>query len=363
MSILVAMTSAVPTTAPTTAAATAAAAAEAVTQQHLLIAAGMLAWSLAIAFLLGTFRRGSVSGDTRLRPGTKPVSVFLVVIGGFVVWFGLQIAYMSVRAIEHRQSGAEVQFSAAALRPADFGFLSTVPYIAGLLALMAGDFLARRSLPRELGWSIDRLPKGVAIGALAMVSVMPLMSGASIALEWLYQSVGFRHPTEHELLTVLGKSSDPLTTALIIGGATLLAPGFEEFLFRGHVQTILARVFTPRPRLAAFPVITLESPAVVAAEPALVSLPGASLEMPPPLPPPELPAIVIPPPSARWAAIATTSVLFAVLHPGWTWPLIFLLALALGYAYERTANLWVPVTMHLIFNTLQTSLFLYMRSL
>jgi len=300
MSILVAMTSAVPTTAPTTAAATAAAAAEAVTQQHLLIAAGMLAWSLAIAFLLGTFRRGSVSGDTRLRPGTKPVSVFLVVIGGFVVWFGLQIAYMSVRAIEHRQSGAEVQFSAAALRPADFGFLSTVPYIAGLLALMAGDFLARRSLPRELGWSIDRLPKGVAIGALAMVSVMPLMSGASIALEWLYQSVGFRHPTEHELLTVLGKSSDPLTTALIIGGATLLAPVFEEFLFRGHIQTLLVRLFTPSP-------VPQSAPPVAAM--ATTAASEHALPIPPPISPAleyerrEPPIAVEPAPALRWLAI------------------------------------------------------------
>ena len=50
------------------------------------------------------------------------------------------------------------------------------------------------------------------------------------------------------------------------------------------------------------------------------------------------------------------------MHPSWTWPLIFLLALALGYAYERTANLWVSITMHLVFNTTQTVLFLFLRS-
>ena len=33
------------------------------------------------------------------------------------------------------------------------------------------------------------------------------------------------------------------------------------------------------------------------------------------------------------------------------------------YAYERTANLWVPIAMHLIFNTLQTGLFLLSRQL
>ena len=365
MSILVAVTSTVPATAPSTAPTTAAAAAvatDAVTAQNLLVAAGMIAWALAVAMLLGSFRRSSVTGDPRLAPGTKPISVFLVLIGGFVVWFGLQIAYMSVRAIEYHQSGADAPFNASALSPSDFGFLSTIPYIAGLLALMFGDRLARRSLPRELGWSIDRLPMGLAIGALAMVSVMPLMSGASIVLEWLYQSVGFKHPTEHELLTVLGKSTDPLARWLIIGGATLLAPVFEEFLFRGHLQTILARAFTPRPRrLLDFTVMPPEAIAATAGNAALATPPPVFLTVTPPAPEP--PPLVVPPPGARWLAIVVTSLLFAVLHPGWTWPLIFLLSITLGYAYERTANLWVPVTMHLIFNTLQTTLFLYMRSL
>jgi membrane protease YdiL (CAAX protease family) len=203
-----------------------------------------------------------------------------------------------------------------------------------------------------------------------MVSVMPLMSGASIVLEWLYQAAGFKHPTEHELITVLGKSTDPLTTWLIIGGATLLAPVFEEFLFRGHLQTILTRVFTPRPprmRRAlspelAFAVVMPEAGAIDPSNgPALPAIPPPPLPLPPP--PLEPPAPIIPPARARWIAIAVTSLLFAVLHPSWTWPLIFLLSLTLGYAYERTANLWVPVTMHLIFNTLQTSLFLYMRYL
>jgi len=57
-------------------------------------------------------------------------------------------------------------------------------------------------------------------------------------------------------------------------------------------------------------------------------------------------------------SILITSMFFASVHPVWSFPIIFLLALALGYAYERTGNLWVSITMHAMFNTISTVLFL-----
>ena len=53
-----------------------------------------------------------------------------------------------------------------------------------------------------------------------------------------------------------------------------------------------------------------------------------------------------------------TSVLFAVVHPMWTAPVIFLLSLCLGYVYERTGNLWATIVIHAMFNTASTLLFL-----
>jgi hypothetical protein len=75
-------------------------------------------------------------------------------------------------------------------------------------------------------------------------------------------------------------------------------------------------------------------------------------------PAPQAPPIV-PPVWASWVAILATSALFALVHPTWTWPAIFLLAVCLGYAYERTGNLWVPVVIHAAFNATSTVLFLY----
>ena len=57
-----------------------------------------------------------------------------------------------------------------------------------------------------------------------------------------------------------------------------------------------------------------------------------------------------------WAAVIATSVMFAIMHPFWSVPTIFLLSLCLGYAYERTGNLWIAIAMHATFNIVNTSL-------
>jgi membrane protease YdiL (CAAX protease family) len=38
-------------------------------------------------------------------------------------------------------------------------------------------------------------------------------------------------------------------------------------------------------------------------------------------------------------------------------PPIFFLSLCLGYIYERTANLWAPITVHLMFNLASVTIF------
>jgi membrane protease YdiL (CAAX protease family) len=57
-------------------------------------------------------------------------------------------------------------------------------------------------------------------------------------------------------------------------------------------------------------------------------------------------------------SVVLTSVLFALVHPAWSIPPIFLLSICLGYAYERTGNLWTVITMHALFNSISTVLFL-----
>jgi hypothetical protein len=52
-----------------------------------------------------------------------------------------------------------------------------------------------------------------------------------------------------------------------------------------------------------------------------------------------------------WAAIVAASVIFTMAHPNREhWPALFVLAMGLGYAYEKSGSLFRPIFMHAIFN-------------
>ena len=62
---------------------------------------------------------------------------------------------------------------------------------------------------------------------------------------------------------------------------------------------------------------------------------------------------VVPDWVVRWLAVIVASALFALVHDHWSIRIpIFVLSLGFGYMYERTANLWVPIFMHAMFNGL-----------
>jgi membrane protease YdiL (CAAX protease family) len=161
-----------------------------------------------------------------------------------------------------------------------------------------------------MGLTRGRSISGIGRALLGFLVVFPIVIGCGFLLENLYNAIGYKHPLSHDLLTAIKGEQNVGMKALQIFGAAIVAPAFEEYLFRGHIQTALVRLFGPR------------SIARV------------------------------------WLAILVTSVLFAGVHPAWMAPLIFVLALCLGYAYERTGNLWVPIVIHACFNTLETILFL-----
>jgi membrane protease YdiL (CAAX protease family) len=110
---------------------------------------------------------------------------------------------------------------------------------------------------------------------------------------------------------------------MVVASAVLFAPVYEELLFRGHLQTLLV-----------YSLLKLLKPSHVAAE-----RPGAAV---------------------RWVAIFITSIFFTMVHRElWMMPPIFLLSICLGYAYERTGNLWVPMLLHAAFNAANVMLFLF----
>jgi membrane protease YdiL (CAAX protease family) len=192
---------------------------------------------------------------------------------------------------------------------------------AGLVTLILGTLFLPRGF-EQLGISRKQLGRGTMYGALASVVLLPLMFGVMFLTDWFWRWIGFHHPTEHDLLLLLGESQSVLIRVAIVVSAVLLAPAFEEFLFRGYLQTAIRQTLW-RWRSAD------------------ADRPGAPV---------------------RWVAILLASVAFTAVHQHlWLMPPIFVLSLCLGGVYERTGNLWTAILMHSAFNAASTIAYLLTR--
>src|SRR5688572_2657081 len=303
---------------------------------------------LSIAAAAGVFRSGSVRGPDRLDPAAPRGPLWFVMIAGVFLWLAAQIVIGANRRSKYEATGATRPFELADLTAMDYALLATAPGVAGLLVILVGDVLVGRNMLRRLGLTLRQFIPGVLKGIVGILILMPVILFASYCLTAFYKWVGFEHPSEHDLLRIMNETGDGAHRVLMIVGATLVAPAFEEIVFRGHLQTLLVGWFDSVARRMREPV-------------AVVTTDVAEIPAGPPAGP-----IAVSPSTPRpvwrlWLAIAITSLVFAGIHPGWTVPVIFVLSLGLGYAYERTGNLWVPLTIHLLFNTLQTTFFLFSR--
>ena len=320
-----------------------------------LLPAVFLVVPTIVAARLGVFRRGPLDTPPRATGGQQIWALMMVLGASVFAWLMVQLVYYNVRNAQLvRSQGPQAHFDETHLTPGDWAFLSCAPPLTAAIAVIAGDLLVGgRALLRQLGLSSAHLRRAISAGVVGSFIVIPLVWGASLLLEWVYNAVRFQHPEEHELLKAMGESNGWGPKAALIFGAVVIAPFFEECLFRGHLQTVMRALFT---RLVARPASLPPLP------PSLLDAPSESsavsvlpYEMPgqPPRHPPVWPA---------WAAIVLTASLFALVHPLWSAPVIFVLALGLGYAYERTGSLWTPMVIHCVFNALSTAVYLGSRT-
>ncbi len=314
------------------------------TMSHVIIVAIVMA--PFAAWLLGLFRRDGIRGPVRIGAEMRIGPIVMLTAVATLVWILVQAGYVAKARAAFMHIHPKDTWDTTLLSNADFAFLGTVPFAIGLLILVIGDVVLGSQWPRRIGYTLGNLLRGVGTGILAMLVVLPVMWAASMAFEVFYRAIHFEHPAEHELLGAM-KDAPVQIRALLIVAACVIAPVFEELLFRGHLQTILVRLFTPRPKVALLPPLE-----ITAAAPARDAIAMPATE---PLPLDyERPESNRP----RWLAVLVTSLIFALFHPIWMAPLIFVLAICLGYAYERTGNLWVTITMHAVFNTFNTLFFL-----
>jgi membrane protease YdiL (CAAX protease family) len=329
--------------------------------------------AIVIAWRAGVFRRRSINGPNRVA-GDEPLAVLWVLaLLAIFSWFGSIVVVSAVTHVNLSTSQPATAPAEVKLSPSEMVAYSAIGTAAGLLTLLGATFLVRRSLFDRIGLMLRHIPAAVQQGLVAAVIIVPLTFGSSIATEHFWSAIGYHHPSEHELLKALGDVDDPRIKLLVIVSAVVLAPAFEELLFRGFIQTALLgsiwRMFTPRPSIVPPP----------ASLPWMPVAPPPPPTPQPPLQPQQLDAGVVqyatpqtesafelrreaPRAWMRWTAVIITSLAFAAVHGElWLMPPIFFLSLCMGYAYERAGKVWVTMLVHATFNLTSTILFLTFR--
>lgn len=337
----------------------------------LFVALTLLA--IGLFFALKVHRPQRILGPARLGGERPALPVLLLFILGAVTWFGSATAYFGLLQARHLSSGSDQVMGVEDLTSGQMAFMASVPPLLGLGVFALGYALFYRAGARTLGFAPAQLGRGVAQGLVGFLIVWPLVWWASYLTELIYVAVDFEHPEAHELLVSLRNSSSRWQEALIILAATTIVPVFEEFLFRGHLQSLMRRALLPLKPWTPPPAAALPAPVPPASwvqEPEVAPVAAPAMPAPPPLataaPPvlayaaPDLSAPADSPVRA-WLAVLCIALVFALFHPLWTAPPIFVLAVGLGYAYERTGNLWTPIVMHALFNSLSTAQYLLMK--
>ena len=258
----------------------------------LYLTIGLLA-ATAVALAAGVFRKHALHTPDRIALDEPPSTVFLIFMAGLTVWL-LAPAFYVVFAYAPATTKGQIDLSQN-----EEAVLGAVSGLGGLVALLLGSLFYRKNAFARLGLGLRHLGQAVPRSLAAMIFVMPLMTWVSLLAVWLWQTLHWEHPLKHDLLQVLDQTSDFRLVALVIFTAAVIAPVFEELLFRGYLQTLL-RHFFRRP----------------------------------------------------WPAILLASLAFTAVHPWWSMPPIFFLSLCLGYAYERNGNLFLPILIHALFNAL-----------
>ena len=164
--------------------------------------------------------------------------------------------------------------------------------------------LAKKHFARGLkgfGLNLRTVPRDFGMAAVNITAVYPLVMGGLLAVlaigKHLYGEDWQIAP--HESITTLSAGGPVVLQVLVIFTAVVLAPVFEEIMFRGIFQSVVT----------------------------------SAIGMP-------------------WVAVVMTSILFTLQHPKQHCLAIFALSMGLGYTYERSGSLWRSIFMHMMFNTI-----------
>jgi membrane protease YdiL (CAAX protease family) len=249
--------------------------------------------AIVIAASLGVFRRRRILGPSRLSEGESPLVVLRIIGMAMLTWAICALLLGSIHQEKLKREGQPATKSLSGNETVVFSALTELAVFATMVVATAR---TRQDGIRQTGIGLWRIPKGVLGGLLGMAIVLPLILYVNDLTVWILDRWKQANPP-HELLEILKENPPAWLRAADVFAAGVVAPLAEEMFFRGLLQTLLRNLF-----------------------------------------------------KNSWLAMIFAATAFALVHPWWTWPQIFFLGLCLGYAYERSGNLWMSITMHALFN-------------
>jgi membrane protease YdiL (CAAX protease family) len=195
-------------------------------------------------------------------------------------------------------------------------FDNLIVCIGAILAMAVIVVLAKGHFAKRLkgfGLNAKTIHKDLFAAVVNLISVYPLVVLALVLTMFFGKLVwGPQFQIQkHQELELIGLHSQLEVRVLIITTAIIIMPVFEEMLFRGLFQTMIrslleARSFRER----------LQNEALT-----------------------------------PWLSVALSSCLFAAVHVNaGHWPALFVLAVCMGYAYEKSGSLYRPIFIHCLFN-------------
>jgi membrane protease YdiL (CAAX protease family) len=282
-------------------------------EQAIIISLLFVSFSLGLYFLLIGRRRDPFQYEPGWNPRIQPAPLLLLL--GIACYIGCSLWTATLIDLKDWELKLKaplpevVAYSAKLLQA-----INGPNLLLAVLLILLGVFYKRFHQEEKLAWQrILPTPHDLLIALVVSFMLVPLL----LMIQAVLQKLFFGDQPQHHMLIQLAQANRAATDTekwqLIfqIGLSTVvLAPLVEELLFRGLLQGLL-RDKLQRP--------------------------------------------------TAWLAIATTSFLFAIMHysQGPAPIPLFFFSLVLGYLYERTGRIAVPILTHALLNLTTTVVLAY----
>ena len=268
------------------------------TLQDLLSALSLGAWTL-LAVALGLFFYGYIADRVLFESGGLLRTEKLGRVDALVAaLLGILFALSVLGAITSPASAPTDTLPSASSMVT--GVVSSSLVLVVLVGGILGGLRARNIPLREI-FGLDRQAPAAVLGyaVMSLALALPLIAGVELLSRLVLAANGFEDDSAQELVRFLAGTGSHAARYTVAGSAVLVAPVLEEFIFRGYLYGVVRRYV------------------------------------------------------GIFAGVFFNAFLFAAIHTHLpSFGGLFALAVCLTLAYEWTGAIFVPITMHAMFNLL-----------